>query len=821
MRDVVALVARAMNFPRVVILGMLAATPLAAAAQRATGVVRDSTSSEPVAGAVVSALDSLKHTVARSITDATGRYFVELPATAAQLRIVRIGYQPRAIVMPRVRGQVVTIDVGMLKLATLLSTVLVNDERVCSADKDRVGALSLWDQARAGLLTAVVAREAHPVNATIMSFQRVIDLANHRVVSLSSRILSGNTTRPFLAADAPSVLAERGYMENTADAGQLFKAPDADVLLDDSFATTHCFSVVQPDTAHTGAIGLAFEPARGRDTLVDVSGVLWLEAGVPAIRSIEFTYTDKAGVLKRNNAGGIMTFASMPNGVVFIANWTLRLPAPDTSRQRAINRAGRVIISSFARVTHSSETGGTVLRADWADSSHYASPLKTIDGTITERGTQTPMANAFVALQASGEAYFTDSLGRFSMYPILPGRYMVDAADTTLAEYVPPRLSPFEINVAPGRVLAPLHLELQSRKDAIRALCTGFEVPDAATLLGRLADSGGTSKVPDDVRIVAEWLQSGSTNKRETQTVSVDEKGRFSVCGIPRERAVLLTATHKGIRYADTPVAISATAVIEAMEWTLDFHGLTNAVAQKVASLRGHVVRTTSGGGIAGAEVWFPTVDRRATTDSSGAFRIDSLPPGPLLVQIRTLGYGMRRDTVTIAEGRDVTREFALENSATLLDTIRTVASGTKRLSPALKGFESRRALGMGGYFISDSTLREHDGQALSSIIMSRAPGAQLVPGRSGASYMVSVRKPCAGSVMSQCSTPNCYVTTYLDGVRIYIAGEAGGPPTDLQRIQISDLAGVEFYPSAGVGPPEFNSTGSGCGTLVLWTRER
>jgi hypothetical protein len=37
----------------------------------------------------------------------------------------------------------------------------------------------------------------------------------------------------------------------------------------------------------------------------------------------------------------------------------------------------------------------------------------------------------------------------------------------------------------------------------------------------------------------------------------------------------------------------------------------------------------------------------------------------------------------------------------------------------------------------------------------------------------------------------------------------------------VSDLAGVEFYPETGTGPPEYNATGSGCGTLLLWTRER
>ena len=790
---------------RTVLIALVAVcAPLAAWAQRATGFVRDSANASPVTGAVVSVLDSARQTVARTLSDAEGRYFVELPASATQLRVVRIGYQPRVIALSRQRGALETVDVRMLKLVTLLSTVLVNDERVCSKDKDRVGALSLWEQARAGLLAAVVAREAHPAEATIMSYQRVSDIRSNKVEWIKSRMVAGSTTRPFQAAEAPSALAEHGYMKRSTDGSQAFLAPDADVLLDDSFAATHCFSAKKADDEHPGAIGLAFEPAKGRDTLVDVAGTLWLEAGVPALRAIEFVYTDRNGILRRNNAGGTLSFHAMPNGVVFIDDWALRLPV------RTIGLARQM-----------STTGGLVLRAAWPDSTHFETALQPVMGTITERDTHKPMADAFLEIPASGDAFFTDSSGRFAIFPILPGKYAVNAADTTLAEYVPPRIENGEMNIVAGRQPAELHFELESRSAAIKSLCRGFDASAlSATLLGRLADSGGTAKIPDDVRIIAEWLQEGGTGKHETQTVSVDDKGRFSICGIPRDHAVMLTATHKDIHYADTPVSISPTAVVEAMEWTLDFNNLSHAVAPKLATLRGRVVRSASGGPIPLADVWFPSLDKHATTDSSGVFRLDSLQAGPLLVQIRTIGYGMRRDTVTIAAGRDVSRDFSLSSSATMLDTIRTVASAINHISPGLKGFEARRLSGGGGYFIADSVLRANDGRALANIIMSRTAGANLVPGRSGATYMVSSRKPCSGPVMSSCITPNCYATTYLDGALIY-SGEPGIPPPDLQRISVNELSGVEYYPSTGTGPPEYNATGNGCGVLLLWSRDK
>jgi len=39
--------------------------------------------------------------------------------------------------------------------------------------------------------------------------------------------------------------------------------------------------------------------------------------------------------------------------------------------------------------------------------------------------------------------------------------------------------------------------------------------------------------------------------------------------------------------------------------------------------------------------------------------------------------------------------------------------------------------------------------------------------------------------------------------------------------MRVDQFAGVEFYPGGATIPSQYNKTGSSCGVLLLWTRER
>ena len=104
----------------------------------------------------------------------------------------------------------------------------------CTASGDRQTSLELWEQVRAALLNAIVARTAKPATVTTLTYTRQMDPRTRRVTQLQWNISRGVTQSPFIAARPAAHFARDGYASGDG-ADQIFYAPDADVLFDDSF----------------------------------------------------------------------------------------------------------------------------------------------------------------------------------------------------------------------------------------------------------------------------------------------------------------------------------------------------------------------------------------------------------------------------------------------------------------------------------------------------------------------------------------------------------------------------------------------------------
>jgi hypothetical protein len=294
---------------------MLPLTPAFASAQRPLGTIRDQTSRQPVAGAVVSFVDSTGRFLSRTISDSAGHFVVQHFDQPARLTVLRIGYRPLELPVGDTDSAIVVL---MQPIPAALATVTARSRRVCPGDRDGGQALELWEQARAALLASWLARELSVSRIGLISYTRTLDPINKHVEdeTRESKFVVGD--RPYVSARPAWALARDGYMREDVGGERTYFAPDESVMLDESFAATHCLYAMNGTGQHGTDVGIGFEPIidDARDTLVDVRGTLWIDHDIRALRSLDFEYTGLERIA--NGTRGQLIFRVMPNGAPMI-----------------------------------------------------------------------------------------------------------------------------------------------------------------------------------------------------------------------------------------------------------------------------------------------------------------------------------------------------------------------------------------------------------------------------------------------------------------------------------------------------------------------
>lgn len=252
----------------------------------------------------------------------------------------------------------------------------------------------------------------------------------------------------------------------------------------------------------------------------------------------------------------------------------------------------------------------------------------------------------------------------------------------------------------------------------------------------------------------------------------------------------------------------------------------------QTASLSGFIAADSNGSArLANAEVTIAALRMTARTNWLGEFVVGPLASGRYLVSIRHVGYVNYQDSVMI--GDDTRRNFVLAKPPALLDSVVATASAPRKwISPALNAFEERRTAGSGGHFIDAAILRRSDSRSLVDVLTGYTPGLSYMRRGGNAAYAYSTRNPqlnvcalCRGSMKKPAGDSKlpdaCYATVYLDGGLVYDMTTNGrsAPPPDLNEFRVEEMGAVEFYGGDATVPLPYKS--SGCGTLLLWTRER
>lgn len=297
------------------------------AAQEVHGDVVDRGTAHPLAGVLVILVDDHGVRRAGALTDDSGRFAVRAPAPGRYaIRIDRIGYRSTISAPLRLdAGASLERHVAASVVPIALAAVTVRgDDRCRVRPGEGERSFALWQEARKALEATSLVQESGRLRARVRRYTRTLDpytLAVHGERDMEAVTVGPH---PFAAARSAEELARDGYASRDASSTTYY-APDADVLLSEPFAATHCFRALPPDHDHQGLAGLAFEPARAHKQ-PDVKGVLWLDARTGELRWVEFRHTRLFPQVPPDRYGGRLDFERLPSGAWIVRRWWLRFP---------------------------------------------------------------------------------------------------------------------------------------------------------------------------------------------------------------------------------------------------------------------------------------------------------------------------------------------------------------------------------------------------------------------------------------------------------------------------------------------------------------
>lgn len=467
-------------------------------AQTVGGTVVDSASRQPIPGAVVQLFGAQGEDRGRGLSDIRGAFAVRATGAVATVRVVRIGFRPSVTPVQELPPTGLRLDVTLTRIPAFLDPVRVVAAQ-CNDRRNRGRSpVSLIEQARAGLLASVVTREQNPAAMTRLTYERTFE-DGPREPTRQSVFMDSATqqTQSFRSARKAAAYVDAGfYLE--VDGEGYFDAPDAEVLLDDAFAAGYCFRVMPRDRSRPREVGLGFEPATRRAGRVDVDGALWIDTVSRELRSMEFRYIGLDRRIERMGPGGDIIFRTLPNGLVIVERWQLRLIGARADTVSAGRGSTRLVARYFE--VHS---GGELASADWRDGTQWRAPLGTASGEARLRSGQ-PAAATTLVLTGTPFRTVTDSSGRFTFRGLLPGTYKIAILDEPLRTI---GLSlPTVHRLASARDSTSLALTLPSRVDVVREGCRAagpFDPNGRTYVLGRAmrSDNSPIADAMWDVRI--------------------------------------------------------------------------------------------------------------------------------------------------------------------------------------------------------------------------------------------------------------------------------------------------------------------------------
>ena len=251
------------------------------------------------------------------------------------LRTARVALSGLALLAPPLAAQ----DVRPIPLPDLL----VTGQSICPTGPEELRrAFELYEAVLPALGSAPATADLRNLQVRMMR-PNVLLSRGGRTFNADSMTIVVPTS---VETASPRQVETYGYAEVDRDTEATFYTPDGDALASPGFLATHCLNIIEAEDA--ASLGLAFEPKPDR-TVVDVRGVLWIDADSSAPRELVFHYTSLRRFLRRNLEAALL----------------------DDVRSRVPRRA-RDVVSFYRLAVDESRFGGVL---------HFQGPVPDRQGT--------------------------------------------------------------------------------------------------------------------------------------------------------------------------------------------------------------------------------------------------------------------------------------------------------------------------------------------------------------------------------------------------------------------------------------------------------
>lgn len=416
------------------------------------------------------------------------------------------------------------------------------------------------------------------------------------------------------------------------------------------------------------------------------------------------------------------------------------------------------------------------------------------------------LVGAQVWIPGLGGDATTDKRGRFRFDSLPPGAYQLTFSHP-LFDSVGVAPPVWTIDVGP-QGLSGFTVNVPSITSAFPGSCPPL-ASEAGALIGVVRDATSDSTVAG-VSIQARWYVLGVASGQtlawlpRTATSSTDARGRFVLCGVPRDGEFALWASSGTQRTGQVTEDLSGRLLSSRSLYVGPAGTDSVTTADTTPTPAGTVVgrvQTPQGTPIAGARVAVRGTGAATQTTESGSFELTGTPLGTQVLEVAALGFLLRRPVVDVRPSAPARIELTLAPAPQVLPAIGVVAKRGKASS-----FEERRNHAA-GYFLTADDLERRGVRRFEQLFYA-VPGFRVVPVGMGGSAVYSNRSS------SPFGEP-CSPEVYMNGWRWPVSLATGEPV----GIWVEDIAAVEIYSGPASVPAEFGGGQSRCGAIVIWER--